>query len=435
MKKNRLMLVLLMMILLFPRISHAVSNEFKIKVGPSSRRIELYAEQGFTIYDSVYGNEQINDSKLSIIYQDQETATLQASGISRSFSLSSGRISSPSFIKYIDKSYRGDFILIANNGQLDLINVIDLDEYLKGVIGGEIGSHSDLEVLKIQAIASRNFALANKNKFINRGYNLDDTTSSQVYDGINKENESVRAAVDSTRGEVLTYRGEIANTIFHATSGGRTENIEDVWGGNTVPYLISIDDPFSVDTTSSTWEYKVTQQEMNRIFGSDVGNVKSLILMERTSSNRLKNIEVIGDRGSKTYTGNGFRMKMGPTKLKSTNFYLNGQMPSVNANEIKYMTKNGLKSLNSSPVVLTAHGFKQMDTYQVITSQGIQFQENKPAQPEYNFSTGDYVFTGRGYGHGVGLSQYGAINMVKQGKTYEEILYFYFPGTQLEKWY
>ncbi len=286
MKKKSLMLTILLLLLLIPSVTQATSNEYRIKVGPSSRQIVIYSDQGFTIQDPVYGNDSFHDNQLTIDFVNSDTASLSASGINRMFDLKSGRIVNRSLVKYIEKSYRGDFQLVVNDGKLDLVNVIDLDEYLKGVIGGEIGSHSDLEVLKIQAIASRNFAIANRNKYISRGYNLDDSTNSQVYDGINKQNDNVIKAVESTRGEVLTYQGEIANTIFHATSGGQTENIEDVWGGNGSPYLVSIDDPYSLDTTHSTWEYRVYQQEMDRIFGSDVGNVNPPVLHERTSSNR-----------------------------------------------------------------------------------------------------------------------------------------------------
>ncbi|MGB8951497.1 MAG: SpoIID/LytB domain-containing protein [Candidatus Aminicenantales bacterium] len=150
--------------------------------------------------------------------------------------------SSPhSYISYDRKSYRGIFLLRASRKGILLINILNLEDYLKGVVPGELSpyNYGEIEALKAQAVASRTYALKNRGLNEDLGYDLDDTPSSQVYRGIDVEHPLSTQAVDETKGEVAVYRGELINALYTSTCGGMTENVENVFEGRPLPYLRS----------------------------------------------------------------------------------------------------------------------------------------------------------------------------------------------------
>lgn len=283
----------------------------------------------------------------------------------------------------------------------------------------------------MQAVISRSFAYANWNKFEKQGYNLDDTSASQAYAGMSVETKNTNLAVDETRGQVLYYGNEVANTIFHATSGGTTESIEDVWGGNGVPYLKSMADPHSVKTHNSQWKATYKKSELNRIF-SEVGDVRAIRVIDRSSSGRIKRLAVEGSRGIKEMTGNQFRMRMGSVRFKSTDFQTSALETPMQETTGTAITANGMTPITQQHAI-TSEGLVAVAGQNVLTVNGIQSvdTQKQPGDSLMDIS-GDTTFYGRGYGHGVGLSQYGAINMAKKGMGYREILAYYYPGTHIQ---
>lgn len=208
--------------------------------------------------------------------------------------------------------------------------------------------------------------MSNKNKYIKRGFNLTDDTSSQVYKGQTSEREKTTKAVDETKGIYIGIDSKPISAIFGASSGGVTANAKDVWGGD-YSYLKSQLDPYSSDYN---WELSISKNDFIKKISSKypLSYIQSINILEKDASGRAVNIEIIGD---KVYNikASELRSILGSTKIKSTLFEI---------------------------------------------------------------SLGDNInFKGKGYGHGVGLSQYGASNMAKDGKDYKEILNFYFPGTNL----
>lgn len=327
--------------------------------------------------------------------------------------------------------YRGGVRFLLSGSSLKTINVVDVEDYLRGVIPKEIGTSTPIEALKTQAVISRSFAYANWNKFAKEGYNLDDTIASQAYGGMRVESKNTDRAVFETRGEVLYYKDSIANTIFHATSGGYTESIEAVWGGNAVPYLRSMADPYSVDTRNSTWEATFDLGDIARRF-SGIGTPRALHILKRTPSGRIETLKIVGSGGEKTMSGNQFRMAMGSTVLKSTNFDLK-PIEVAEKKSHTVITARGTVPLDHRQK-LTAKGLSPIERLTAITAKGIETL--KPSSGTQGLS--DYLplaskttFYGRGYGHGVGLSQYGAIAMAEDGMDYRAILDFYFPGTHI----
>lgn len=272
---------------------------------------------------------------------------------------------SPIYVDKIKRNYRGSISFRVNNGKLDIINNVQLDDYLRGVLPKEMSPEFPMESLKAQALCSRSFAINNFNKYIKKGYNLDDTTNSQVYYGKDVEEKSTDKAVETTLGEVIKYDGKIAETIFCASSGGYTVSSSDAWGGNTVPYLISKEDPYS----THPWEYTLKDSDLKKLNLSDVFGVN---LDSMNTSNRVNNISFSTSKGDITMKAKDFRQKIGNTRIKSTLFE-------------------------------------------------IECDNNK------------ILVKGKGYGHGVGMSQYGAVEMAKKGNNYKDIIGFYFPGTNIEK--
>lgn len=271
---------------------------------------------------------------------------------------------SPIYVAKIKRNYGGAISFRVNNKKLDIVNRVDMDEYLKGVLPKEMSPSFPMESLKAQALCSRSFAINNYNKFIKNGYNLDDTTRSQVYYGKDVEEKTTNKAVEETIGQVIKYDGKIAETIFCASSGGYTVASSEAWGGNSVPYLISKEDPYSVHP----WKYELKNSDLKKLNLSDVFSVS----LEYNNSNRVNNLTFSTSKGDVEIKATDFRQKIGNTIIKSTLFDVN-----------------------------------------VI---------------------GNKVFvSGKGYGHGVGMSQYGAVEMAKKGNNYKDIIEFYFPGTNIEK--
>lgn len=271
---------------------------------------------------------------------------------------------SPIYVDKIKRNYGGAISFRVNNKKLDIVNRVEMDEYLKGVLPKEMSPSFPMESLKAQALCSRSFAINNYNKFIKNGYNLDDTTRSQVYYGKDVEEKTTNKAVEETIGQVIKYDGKVAETIFCASSGGYTVASSEAWGGNSVPYLISKEDPYSVHP----WKYELKNSDLKKLNLSDVFSVS----LDYNNSNRVNNLTFSTSKGDVKIKATDFRKKIGNTIIKSTLFDVN-----------------------------------------VI---------------------GNKVFvSGKGYGHGVGMSQYGAVEMAKKGNNYKDIIEFYFPGTNIEK--
>ena len=178
-------------------------------------------------------------------------------------------------VRFNDKPYRGRIEVFANRrGSLTVVNVIGLEDYVKGVVPNEL-SFPALEALKAQAIAARTYALKNRDQFASEGFDLLPTTRSQVYGGLTTETTLTTRAVDETRGVVATYQGEPINALYTSTCGGRTEDVENIFN-NAVPYLRAREctaeikapfAPFAIHSSRSLFEIK---DERDLIFARDI---------------------------------------------------------------------------------------------------------------------------------------------------------------------
>lgn len=304
-------------------------------------------------------------------------------------------------------AYRGNLDCVVSSSAMTVINVVPLEQYLYGVVGKEMSPSWSKEALKAQAVAARTYAVSHKGYFKSKGFDMTDDTRSQVYAGINGESPSIRQAVDETKGEILTYKGKPIEASFCASAGGWTENSENVWGGY-VPYLRGVKDP-SDKMPAYRWTVATTPEKVAaslKAAGKNVGKIKSITLSpltkrpmkskDRGVSGRVLKMTVQGSSGTVTLSGNDFQAIMG---LKSTlfDFYQGKGNPPDPDKSKKGSRKATLKVKKGQP--LTIYGF--------------------------------------GWGHGLGLSQYGAYQMAQEHKNdknyYRKILSHYYTGTKLER--
>ncbi|MBU3955811.1 SpoIID/LytB domain-containing protein [bacterium] len=274
-------------------------------------------------------------------------------------------------------SYRDSIILKNDGALLGAINEIGVESYLFGVLPREVSPSWGEEALKAQAVVSRTYIMRNLGRFASKGYDLTSCENSQVYGGAECETPATSAAVLETAGEVIKYKGNIAGVFFHADSGGHTESPEFVWGSSSVPpYLKGRREPVREKTPYSFWEYKITFDRLAEILnknGYKTGKIKRVIISQKTGSGRAKDFIIYAETGKTKINSGKFRTMLGGRNIKST--------------KIKKITN-----------------------------------ERK-----------EVVFSGSGWGHGVGMSQWGAKELAEKGWGYKKILEFYFPGTRISK--
>lgn len=322
--------------------------------------------------------------------------------------------------------YRGGAVFTnASETALCVMNVLTTEEYLYGVIGGEMPSSWHKEALKAQAICARGFAISNFNKHSSYGFNVCATTNCQVYKGISAETASTISAVDETRGEVLRYNGQIAQTLFYSSSGGYTANSKNVWG-SSIPYLSGVPDPYeSPDTPRHTWSATLTKEEITEVLIANGIDIGTLVNLRATSdeTGRVYELTAYGTNGSHTLTK---QQTYSPFYSKGVLSQKYSLTPVASASKPVYAQGSGSAAIINGFAAISASG----SVWDV--SGGFNIKSSRGTSDYTPGNVTAYTFNGGGWGHGVGMSQYGAKGMAEGGFTYDAILSHYYPGTQLE---
>ena len=409
-------------------------------------RVLLTSREGFELYskdDKTKDLMTINSTRLfvSISFSDSRSldifdesnsyvTTIPADG---SFVLGTNGET----INVSGTEYRGYIGFISGSSGLMIINHVDVESYLYGVVPKEIPPLSSEEALKAQAVAARSFVYNSINKHASEGYNLCDTTHCQAYGGMASEHGNTNRAVAETFGLVATYNGLPASTVYHSSSGGYTENSEKVWV-TAVPYLRAVPDPFSATGQNSSWSLILNADDLEAKLessGFDVGRVEGLSIIERTESGRVSTMEIIGSRDTIKLTGAQFRSVIGTITLKSTLFYI-GEETSTTISSVYALDSRRNYDMEPSRRGYSVIGkdgeVKQTNTITVLGSNGVK---KYGYQEETVIKSDEFLITGKGFGHGVGMSQYGAIEMAKQGYTFDEILKHYYKNIELTTFY
>jgi len=289
------------------------------------------------------------------------------------------------------RGYRGRLQVLVGGSGLRAINHVGLESYLPSVVGSEMPASWPQAALRAQAVAARTYALRQRKPA--DPFDLSATVSSQVYKGVDAETPSTREAVLSTRGQVLMYGSSLANAVFHSSSGGATENSGDLWS-QQLPYLVSVPD-FDQASPVQAWQQRLEPEQLQQAF-AEIGGAQRIDVLSTTSTGRVRQARVSGPSGTLVVSGAQLRSRLG---LRSTmvRFEL---VPSELA---------ALPPLPLLPEQFEVGGF----------------------QPQVQLPLPSLLAVGRGYGHGVGMSQWGALGLAQRGQSYDQILRHYYRGTEL----
>jgi len=330
----------------------------------------------------------------------------------------------PYIINVNGTSYRGDIEIRRQTGSdMTVINIVDFEEYLYGVLPCEMRASSHIEALKAQAVAARTFAVKEINKFAHLGFNLCSTNVSQVYKGFSVETARTNQAVDETRGEIVTYNGEPASTYYFSSSGGRTEDVRNVWGGS-VPYLLSVEDKYEkTDTPNYNWVVTYTAKNIRDILISrneDIGEITGMYIQKLSDAGRVIELLVTGTKGERVYKNSACRTVFNA---------LNSQLFTIKTNaDIKAIgAQNQISTVSSSGKAVTAKGIAELSSLGNVKV----INGNKEIKT-ITMAPTEFIFEGKGWGHAVGMSQSGAKGMAEHGFTYDEILKHYYTGVEIK---
>ncbi len=274
------------------------------------------------------------------------------------------------------RRFRGEMRLIGRNGSLLAVNYVGLEDYIKGIFIRESSHYWPPEVLKAEAIVFRSFALYRAAENASRDYDVTCDVYSQVYGGMTAERYRTNKTVKDTEGMVLVYAGKIFPAYYHSACGGHTEDAAKLWNID-LPPLKGVACGYCEESPHSRWSMTLSNKEVSSKLHAEsrvgVPQITGITPGSRDVSGRLEDlIFSFEDGGSRCISAKEFRQLMGPDVIKSTNF-------------------------------------------------------------EARLAGGGIIFEGAGWGHGVGLCQWGAYFMAKRGASYTQILSHYYPGTQIVK--
>jgi stage II sporulation protein D len=276
------------------------------------------------------------------------------------------------FVEVNGDLFRGAVDLVPQRDRLLLINELDLSSYLAGLVNKEMRSDFPPEAVKAQVVAARSYALATAADRRRQGspFDMHSTEADQVYAGTGSEDSKAHRLVREVANEVLFHREEILKAYYHSSSGGRSELPSNVWGpSRDETAYLARESPADLKLDV---DWSVVLSPSMGLRWPEIGRIKSVRVLERSGGSRVKKIEIAGEKGTAVWSGAELRSRLGPRWLKSTDFRVEA------------------------------------------TSQG-------------------WRLNGRGWGHGVGLSQLGAREMAREGKSYREILRHYYPYSNVRR--
>lgn len=309
-----------------------------------------------------------------------------------------GRVTGEGFMTVNGARYRGQIMVIPHGDTLAVVNRVPLEEYLRSVVAVEMGPRiaRDSSALQAQAVAARSYAVTRMGNR-ERGFDVFSSVLDQAYRGLDVENSAATAAVERTRGLVLFHGGRVADAVYSSTCGGSTAEASEVWRNRTAPYLQRVSDRIG-DTDRYycdiaprfRWIQEMSHSELDAnlsqylaryasVPAGGPGRPRQLFIADTTPSGRVGTLMIETERGSFALRGNDIRFVMrapGGAIMSSTYFSV----------------------------------------------------ESKHADGSL---AGGVIFRGRGYGHGIGMCQWGAIGRSRAGQSFRTILATYYPGTSL----
>ncbi len=302
------------------------------------------------------------------------------------------------FLSYQNRRYRGMFRILPRGMNLRLINVVNMDDYLKGVVPPEIGfvGQPEFEAIKAQSVAARTYAMNRLSQYRDEPFDMKSDVTDQVYSGVEVEKELVSKAIDETRGYVIKCQDKLINAYYHSTCGGYTDDIDEVWEKPAEPYLRAVNDSAYCSWSKYfNWEETYSAKQLK------------LMIEQYLSSERGRVIKIgdIFDIYVRSTTIGG-RVALLTVKTASGDF-------DFGKDRIRWVFKRG-----SNPEMILQSARFKIETLQDSGGRLVRA-----------------TFKGGGYGHGVGMCQCGAIGMARNGWKYNDILTFYYKNTEVVKLY
>ena len=389
----------------FNNRSSIVINNTAIIYHSHGESVLYQSSQGFTVrpyggrYLALYdGSGRIRVSDSILIHDGSNTGMITLDGV----------------------VYRGgvDFMRLGGSG-VTAVNVVSIEEYLFSVVPSEMPASWHPEALKAQAVAARTFALHSLSRGSRHtGFDLCSLTCCQVYRGIEREHEATTQAVLATAGLAIYFNGQLIEAVYSASSGGMTENSENVWV-EARPYLRSVPDIHEFEPV--IWARSFTLTELTNLLAQNnraIGSATGISIGSTHPSGRVESLIIHGTGGQVVLTREEIRTFFASSaegSLMSRNFTIGG----------------GGQQPQASVAVFDGNQIINIPLYgsYVITVSGItKYQGIQAPAPVL---TGDIVITGRGFGHGVGMSQRGAEGMARRGYTFREILTHFYTGVTI----
>lgn len=362
------------------------------------------------------------------------------------------------------KSYRGILKVKFSSAGALVVNHVGIEDYLRGVVGSEMGSLSPAESLKAQTVIARTYAYSNRGKHGRDGADVCDSTHCQVYKGISSERESINTAVDGTRGIIMISDGKPIQTLYHASCGGMTSDNDKVFGGAACSYLRRVICPFCKAGLNYRWSRTLSLQELRTQLAKENIHFNYLFDIGYEAPALMDRVDKVifnTDKGEFAVKGTTFRRLF---DLKSTTFTLGNRrnvkaiiaaaatVKTEPAEKVRLVVANLTETASDGPpqlIIQTGRGLKRAkrpdEGWKTISCHlpagqpvdnavsQIHGSRNEPLRSAATGKIEQIEIFGRGYGHQVGLCQSGAIELGKRNWSYRQILPFYYSNVALRK--
>jgi len=380
---------------------------------------ELHSANGFTVRAGGGGVEILADGR--VVYTLSGNGQIMASDTE--------------FVNLGTHRYRGIMEFVPSGGRISAVNVLSLEEYLFGVLPAEMSHSFELEALKAQAVASRSFSFDQimQSKHPQSQFDICDTTCCQSYRGAEDEHERVTHAVLATYGLMLFFDGRVIAANYFSSSGGATENSEDVWF-EARPYLRSVNEIF--EHNPRVWDRTVTWAQINTAAsnaGARIGTVDGISISRLSPGGRVLELTLHGTGGTwvvpRSVGVRGFFSSIGGT-LPSRYFRIAGAGHTTPAVSVTDGEQTVSAPLNSFHAIGTNGAIARVNAAYVYDGETTRRIDSTP-----NIARGGsgITITGSGWGHGVGMSQMGAEGMARLGFKFDEILHHYYTGVEIRR--
>lgn len=375
----------------------------RVLLGETAEDFQVGSEGAFAI-------ECLRDGKQEVFYSSQP-ATIQCNGYRITVRNHQGDIIRQTLdevniiprgpgnrVEFDKRHYRGILRLLPRGETVRVVNIVYMEDYLRGVVPPELGVRTEfeLEAVKAQAVAARTYAMAHLKQYDPEPYDMKSSIMDQVYDGATGENKLANKAIDLTAGRVMMHKDELINAYFHSTCGGRTDDIADVWDRKDIPYLKSVDDQAACSWSKYyTWQETFTEQQLRgrieQYLASDrgrdlrIGQITDVTVVDHTAGGRVRKLLVRTDRDVFRFQKDRIRWVVGRT---------------------------------SNPDLILPSDRFDLDI-----------------ERDSNQNIVRVTFRGQGYGHGVGMCQCGAIGHSRNGWLCDSILTHYYTAIEIKKLY